>query len=251
LDIVPGRSRRHFLIAHRGGVVGPGSPENSLAAIRGAAEQGYAAVELDVRASKDDQPVLFHGDWSRTLRVSCGVDRAVHELTLAELRALRYLATDEPVVALADALALCQTLGLGVMLDWKVEAPSEDLLGRVAGMLAEVRLPGPNTTISTDRRVRAALAAHLMVRITGQDAGQFWFGHADHVTDEQVAAHRAVGVLVIPSINTFHYPPHAQRELAGRDIARLAAAGADGFQIDHDFFDLVPRPPTGDPTGGD
>jgi hypothetical protein len=235
------RPIRHFLIAHRGGVVGPGSPENSLAAIRGAAKHGYQAVELDVRASKDDEPVLFHGDWSRTLRLSCGVDRAVHELTLAELRALRYLATDEPIVGLGEALALCQTLGLGVMLDWKVEAPSEGLLARVAGMLAEVRLPGPNTTISTDRRVRAALAAHLMLRTTGEDGGQFWFGHADHIDDGQVAAHRAAGVIVIPSINTFHYPPHAQRELAGRDIARLAAAGADGFQIDHDFFDLVPR----------
>jgi hypothetical protein len=239
VEIVPDASRVPFLIAHRGGVVGPGAPENSLAAIRRAAEHRYAAVELDLRASKDDQPVLFHGDWSRTLRVSCGVDRAVHELTLAELRAIRYLATDEPVVGLAEALALCQTLGLGVMLDWKVEAPSDGLLGRVAGMLAEVRLPGPNTTITTDRRVRASLAAHLMLRITREEAGQFWFGHADHVTDEQVAAHRAAGVLVIPSINTFHYPPHAQRELAGRDIARLAAAGADGFQIDHDFFDLV------------
>jgi hypothetical protein len=232
--------RRHFLIAHRGGVVAPGSPENSLAAIRGAAAHGYAAVELDVRASKDDQPVLFHGDWSRTLRISCGVDRAVDELTLAELRAIRYLATDEPVVGLAEALALCRTLGLGVMLDWKVEAPSDGLLAAVAGMLAEVRLPGPGTTIATDPRVRAALAPHLMLRATAADPGQFWFGHAEHLADEQVAAHRAAGRLVIPSINTFHYPPHARRELAGRDIARLSAAGADGFQIDHDFFDLVP-----------
>src|SRR3982750_3922874 len=91
---------RQLLIAHRGGVVGPGAPENSLAAIRGAAARGYHLVELDVRASADGQPVLFHGDWSRTLRVSCGVDKAIHELTRAELRQIRYLATDEPIVAL-------------------------------------------------------------------------------------------------------------------------------------------------------
>jgi hypothetical protein len=230
-----------LLIAHRGGVVGPGSPENSLAAIRRAAEAGYTAVELDVRGSKDDQPVLFHGDWTRTLRLSCGVDKAVHELTLAELRQLRYVATDEPVIGLNDALALCEKLGLGVMLDWKVEPTSEELLGRVAGMLAEARLPGPNTTISNDERVRVALGKHLMVRVDKDQPGQFWFGHADQITDDEVRAHKNAGRLVIPSINAFHYPPHAVGELARRDIARLAELGVDGFQIDHDFLGFVPR----------
>ena len=215
-------------------------PENSLGAIRAAARHGYAAVELDVRASRDDQPVLFHGDWSRTLRVSCGVDRAVDQLTLDELRSIRYLATDEPVVGLAEALALCQQLRLGVMIDWKAESPSDALLGRVADLLASAELPGPNTTISADRRVRAALGGRLMLRSTREEAGQFWFDHADQIDAAGVAAQRAAGALVIPSVNTFHYPPHAQRELAGRDIARLAAAGVDGFQIDHDFYDLVP-----------
>jgi len=232
-----------MLIAHRGGVVGPGSPENSLAAIRGAAACGYTAVELDVRSSKDEQPVLFHGDWSRTLRVSCGVDTPVHELTLAELRQIRYLATDEPVVGLEEALALCAERGLGVMIDWKEDAPSDPLLARVAGMLGSVRLPGPNTTISNDPRVRQALGRHLLLRKTAELPGQFWFGHADHITDQQVASYRDEGTLVIPSINTFHYPPHGVRTLAGRDISRLAAAGADGFQIDHDFFDFVPKRP--------
>jgi glycerophosphoryl diester phosphodiesterase len=240
-----------LLIAHRGGVVGPGAPENSLAAIRGAAEHGYTAVELDVRASKDDQPVLFHGDWSRTLRLSCGVDKAVHELTLAELRRIRYVATDEPVVGLDEALGLCERLRLGVMLDWKVESTSDELLGRVAGMLADARLPGPNTTISNDPRVREALGKHLMRRVTRELPGQFWFGHADQITDDEVRAHREAGRLVIPSINTFHYPPHAVRELGGRDVARLAAAGVDGFQIDHDFYHFVPRSPAGNTAGRD
>lgn len=238
-------NRPPILVAHRGGVVGPGLPENSLVAIRGAAEHGYTAVELDVRASKDEQPVLFYGDWSRTLKVSCGVDKAVHELTLDELRRITYLATDQHVVGLDEALALCEKLRLGIMVDWKVDASSEAFLRRVAGMVADARLPGPNTTISTDERVREALRPHVMLRRTATQPGQFWFGHADHIADEQVAVYQAEDTLVIPSINTFHYPPHAVRELAGRDIARLAAAGADGFQIDHDFFDLVPRSPAG------
>jgi glycerophosphoryl diester phosphodiesterase len=85
------RPRRPLLVAHRGGVVGPGSPENSAAAIRGAADAGYDMVELDTRASRDGEPVLFHGDYSRTMRVACGVDRALADMTIAELRVLRFL----------------------------------------------------------------------------------------------------------------------------------------------------------------
>jgi hypothetical protein len=37
---------------------------------------------------------------------------------------------------------------------------------------------------------------------------------------------------VIVSINTFHYPAHAQQSLARQDVRRLLAAGVEGFQID-------------------
>jgi glycerophosphoryl diester phosphodiesterase len=53
-------SRRPLVIAHRGGVVGPGTPECSLAAIRLAAEQGYDMVEFDVQETADGVPVVFH-----------------------------------------------------------------------------------------------------------------------------------------------------------------------------------------------
>lgn len=96
-------ARRPLLIAHRGGTVGPGAPENSLAAIRHAATEGFDMIEVDVQASADDQPVLFHDDWSGTLRVCCGVDRPVPELTLKELRGIRYLASDEHLAGLDEA----------------------------------------------------------------------------------------------------------------------------------------------------
>jgi glycerophosphoryl diester phosphodiesterase len=71
-------------------------------AIRRAAADGYDMVEVDVQASADDEPVLFHDDWSGTLRVSCGVDRAVQELSLKELRAIRYVESDEHVAGLEE-----------------------------------------------------------------------------------------------------------------------------------------------------
>lgn len=44
--------------AHRG-LHGPGTPENSLAAFRAAIEAGHG-IELDVRASRDGQAIVFH-----------------------------------------------------------------------------------------------------------------------------------------------------------------------------------------------
>jgi glycerophosphoryl diester phosphodiesterase len=129
------RARHPLLIAHRGGVVEPGAPENSLAAIRRAAAAGYDLVELDVRASRDGEPVLFHGDWSHTLRVSCGVDRRLGELTRAELRAIRYRETDEHVAALDEALELCAELRLGVMLDVKDSEVPAPVMNRAAALI--------------------------------------------------------------------------------------------------------------------
>lgn len=50
-----------LLIAHRGGVVSPTSPENSLAAIKLASESSYDMVEIDIAEAMDCEPVLFHG----------------------------------------------------------------------------------------------------------------------------------------------------------------------------------------------
>ena len=64
-------------------------PENSLAAFRKAAENGYG-VELDVQLSKDGQVVVFHDD---DLKRVCGVDKRVDELTL---RSFRHLSSAAP-----------------------------------------------------------------------------------------------------------------------------------------------------------
>lgn len=71
------------LVAHRG--YAHRFPENTLAAVDAAIRAGARHVEIDVQISADGFPVLFH---DRTLERMCGVSGAVHELTLAELRAL-------------------------------------------------------------------------------------------------------------------------------------------------------------------
>ena len=71
------------LVAHRGWA--RNYPENTLVALEAAMDVGAAFVEIDVQLSSDGYPVLFH---DRSLERMCGVRGVVHELTLAELRAL-------------------------------------------------------------------------------------------------------------------------------------------------------------------
>ena len=89
-------------IAHRGLHRADRSvPENSLAAFRDAAENGYA-IELDVHLTADDRVVVFHDD---SLRRVCGVEQDVEALTWRELRDLRLDGTGEHIPMLSDVLA--------------------------------------------------------------------------------------------------------------------------------------------------
>ena len=72
-----------LVVAHRGS--SSSHPENTLEAFAAAVEAGAQAVETDVRLSADGVPVVFHD--AEVSRTTDGVGY-VHELTLAELRAL-------------------------------------------------------------------------------------------------------------------------------------------------------------------
>ena len=79
-----------LIIAHR---CGPGLyPEQSLASARRALALGADMVEMDVRYTRDGEPVICHDD--SCLRMF-GVDRMCGELTLAQFRALRHAANPE------------------------------------------------------------------------------------------------------------------------------------------------------------
>ena len=88
-------------IAHRGlHDLTENCPENSLAAFRLAAEEGFA-IENDIHLSKDGEVVVFHDD---DLKRMCGVDGKVEEMTLSELKELRLNGTDEQIPTLRECL---------------------------------------------------------------------------------------------------------------------------------------------------
>src|SRR5690625_1139105 len=68
------------LLAHRG--AGKAAPENTLAALRKGAAQGYQMFEYDVQLSRDEVAVLIH-DYS--LKRTAQVEGNVSDKSLAEL----------------------------------------------------------------------------------------------------------------------------------------------------------------------
>lgn len=75
------------IIAHRGSSAS--APENTLAAIEKAIVDGADAVEIDVRFTKDDVPVLMHDETvERTTDIADGSLSSVRELTLEEMKEL-------------------------------------------------------------------------------------------------------------------------------------------------------------------
>lgn len=89
-------------LAHRGLYDNIGIPENSLAAFRRSIEYGFG-MEMDVHLTKDGQLVVFHDD---TLDRICGVPGKVCEKTLAELKELNLLGTEERIPTFEEFLAL-------------------------------------------------------------------------------------------------------------------------------------------------
>jgi glycerophosphoryl diester phosphodiesterase len=78
--------RRFEIVAHRG--VPEGAPENTIAAFQRALELGADGIELDVRLSQDQVPVVFHNFY---LDEGTNTSGPVFAHTLAELREVKLL----------------------------------------------------------------------------------------------------------------------------------------------------------------
>jgi glycerophosphoryl diester phosphodiesterase len=95
------------VVAHRG--LSPGMPENSMPAFRHAIEMGVYAIELDLRATADGQPVVMH---DATVDRTTNGSGAVIAMTLSQIEALDAGSKTSPAFAgehvpsFADVLTL-------------------------------------------------------------------------------------------------------------------------------------------------
>uniref|UniRef100_A0A8C6EA13 Glycerophosphodiester phosphodiesterase 1 n=1 Tax=Moschus moschiferus TaxID=68415 RepID=A0A8C6EA13_MOSMO len=112
-------------IAHRGG--SHDAPENTLAAIRQAAKNGAAGVELDLEFTSDGIPVLMHD--STVDRTTDGTGRLC-DLTFEQIRKLNPAANhrlrndfpNEKIPTLREAVAECLNHNLTIFFDVKGHA---------------------------------------------------------------------------------------------------------------------------------
>jgi glycerophosphoryl diester phosphodiesterase len=239
--------RRPIIIAHRGGVVSPRSPECSLTAIRLAAEMGYDMVELDVQMSSDGVPIVFH---DRTLMKACGKSGRVADFRATELESIRYLLGNDRILRLETALESSRRLGVGVMLDLKVGQDSREFLEVIDQLLVEHELHDSVISLSGGTAARRYLK-HVRFTPTDEEMRslrtgemlnlrhRFWFGLPNQLQPGDVGKLKSAGALIIPAINTFRYPESRHFEFAEDDIKRLMQEGVDGFQIDSIYFPLV------------
>ncbi|MBZ4321744.1 glycerophosphodiester phosphodiesterase [Streptomyces huiliensis] len=188
-------TRAFQAVAHRG------DPyvhrENTLPSIRSARRAGAAAVEIDVRLTRDGVPVLLH---DATLRRLWGHDRALASVTADELRALtrggvptlrEALKEDGPgrlFVDLPDPSAAAAAVA---------EVHAAGAAGRVyycgaTESMREVRRADPEAEIALTRTTLNPPPAALLAAVRPH-----WLNYRfGLVSPELVARHHADGYLV-------------------------------------------------------
>ncbi len=172
--IAPGRPKaeerdkfQHRYFAHRG-LHNQEIPENTLAAFRAAAEQGYG-VELDARLTRDGFVVISHDD---NLMRMTGQDISIDKSDLEELKQIDIGGTKERIPLLSEALDVICPAGVPVILEVKpIPYQRQDELCRK--VLAEI-----------DSRDAAICVESFDPRIVR------WFRiHAPHLMRGQLTAH--------------------------------------------------------------
>lgn len=194
-------------IAHRG-LHGPGVPENSLAAVRAAAEAGYG-IEIDLQPSADGVAMVFHDDSLDRLTAASG---PIAARQAAELETLPLAGTPETIPRLSQVLAA-------------TDAPLLIELKDQSGTL------GPGGEEPLARATAEALAGHagpVAVMSFNPDLLTAFAAHAPHIPSGLVTC-------AYPSAAWPHVPPARRAHLAAlSDLDRTGASFVSCHQHDLD-----------------
>lgn len=136
-----------WTFAHRG-LHGPGVPENSLEAARGAIAQGFG-IECDIQRSLDDFPMVFH-DWDSKRLL--GVEGKTESRSAGDLARMPYPGTREAPATLRELLDL---VGGHVPLLIEIKSKRGYDVGRSCALVRDCLsgYPGLHAVMSFDPRV--------------------------------------------------------------------------------------------------
>jgi glycerophosphoryl diester phosphodiesterase len=172
-ELKPWRSR-FFTVAHHGACEPTdhcGVSPNSLETLRLADRIGSNAVEVDVRATRDGIPILYHDPALSSALVSgLFCNGSVADLSLAELRGNCTLRYGEAIPTVAEALtSLIEDTEIeGVYLDIKVPEAMLPTARVVSQVMADLEARNGNADPSDDRKIG------IVVAITTDENLQAW-----------------------------------------------------------------------------
>lgn len=237
------RLPKGFILAAHRGVVTENLKENSRASLEETIRRGYTHIEVDLRCTKDGQPVCCHDS---DLQRSFGLAKDVTELTLAELRAL---IPEEDLPSFADFCSWCAGR-INLMLDFKgcPEDLLETFVAHVKAAMAKHSLIEQALYIGNPSIIRCFLGQGRAswfatkgrtLRSTPPGDKHYVFNHPADVDADLVKQIHSAGLQIVVSINTLHYR-EGDPILQGRaDVQRMLDLGVDGLQIDDEYDEVV------------
>jgi glycerophosphoryl diester phosphodiesterase len=234
------------LIAHRGGVVDSMRPENSPAAVRAALDNGYWMIEVDIRKTRDGEPVLHHDN---VLTKYYSDSHRPEELTWAELSRLKSTPGGKPPLHFEELCAMCKGR-MRLMLDLKGQWEPA-FYQRLLRHMVDGGIPGPMYSLGGPT-VRPFFDGKVMVSVNRKalqaaaDAGEpvaeryFLFELGSDIDQQAFDLARKLKVAPVAAINTFRYTMAKRDEWEGpkEDIKRLRALGVKDYQVDSRYEPL-------------
>lgn len=156
-------------IAHRGlHDVKHGIVENTQPAFEAAIAGGYG-IECDIRPMQGGHPVVFHDEKLGRLVKS---NKAVADLTTADLKSLRHRIGDAPIMTLAGLLELVRgrvPLFVEIKSEW--DPPDTRFMANIAAIVSQYK--GPLAFLSFDPAVLVAMRKLTPEIPRGIDSGRY------------------------------------------------------------------------------
>jgi glycerophosphoryl diester phosphodiesterase len=122
------------IVAHRG--ICDTAPENTIPAFKRAVELGADAVELDVRLTADQVPVVFHDTNLERLTSSSG---PVSKLTLEQIRKIRFRHSKESGAGIPTFREVLDAVGGRIGVQIELKGPDPETPKRIGVLLQDFK----------------------------------------------------------------------------------------------------------------
>jgi glycerophosphoryl diester phosphodiesterase len=242
------QANRYHLIAHRGGLVDDSHAENSVASIEGAIQRGYWMLEVDVRMTKDGEPILQHDP---DFRRYYNDPRKVSEMTWNDISRLRSNPGNTSPIHFHKLCEICKGK-ISLMLDIKGEDFPAGFYQSLKDALSTNQLLNSVYLLGGSERAKAAFGAAgrrpcnqkslpaLVAKDSDIKSQYYLFELAADLTEASLDLARKADINAVAAINTFRYTMTKRDEQKGaeEDAARMKKLGVSYFQIDSRYDSL-------------